>query len=214
MKSTNEIQVSYLHTNTYTRTFEPNKKSKNYWLACHGLGYLSKYFSRYFNHLDTNKNYVVCPQAPSKYYQGKEFKYVGASWLTKENTLVETQNVLRYLDEVFKNEAPLKNQRKLFLGYSQGVSVLLRWMASRKINCDNLIIHSGSIPKELTNKDFSYLNSCSTVYLVYGNKDEYINNTKLEEQLNFAKELFGKKLIIEEFEGNHQVNKKFIKRLQ
>ncbi|MCH8535553.1 MAG: esterase [Flavobacteriaceae bacterium] len=213
MISSKEKEVNYLHSNSYSTLFEPNKATKNYWLACHGLGYLSKYFIRYFRFLEAEKNFVICPQAPSKYYQGSDFKYVGASWLTKENTLIETENVLRYLDEVYKNEAPIKEQRRIFMGYSQGVSVILRWMASRKVQCNDLLIHSGSIPKELNAEDFNYLNPTTKVHLIYGNKDEYINNEKLTHQINSAKNLFGERLKITEFDGNHQVSKDFIQSL-
>lgn len=213
MKSVTEKQATYQHTNTYSCLFQPNQETKNFWLACHGLGYLSKYFIRYFRLLEEEKNYIVCPQAPSKYYQGNDFKYVGASWLTKENTALETQNVIRYLEKVYQLEQPTTSQTKFFLGYSQGVSVLLRWMAQNKRQCHHLIIHSGSIPNELTTSDFVYLDDSTKVHLVYGNQDEYIHSEKLTQQLRLANDLFGNRLDIHKFEGNHQVSTEFIKKI-
>ena len=101
---TAEKKVSYTTTNTYDtlNTFSP--KTKNVWLVFHGMGYLSRYFIHHFAQLDAAKNFIVAPQAPSKYYQGKNFKHVGASWLTRENTVLETENVLAYVDQVFKTE--------------------------------------------------------------------------------------------------------------
>ena len=64
------------------------------------MGYLSTYFINYFKQLDPETNYIVAPQAPSKYYQGSDFKHVGASWLTRVDTVAETENVLAYVDAV------------------------------------------------------------------------------------------------------------------
>ena len=97
---------------------------------------------------------MIAPQAQSKYYLPPNFKHVGSSWLTKENTLKETENVMRYFDAVFEAENLPKNKNLIVLGYSQGVSVALRYVAKRQINCSQLVIHSGGIPKELEAKDF------------------------------------------------------------
>ena len=64
----NEKQVSYQTANTYTTLNARTDKTENVWVVFHGIGYLSKYFLKYFRHLDQEKNYIVAPQAPSKYY--------------------------------------------------------------------------------------------------------------------------------------------------
>lgn len=208
-----ENTISYETTNTYSTLNELNPKTKNIWIACHGLGYLSKYFIRYFASLPKAENYVICPQAPSKYYQGSDFKYVGASWLTKENTLLETENVLNYLDALYANEKEkFNNKRLILMGYSQGVSVMMRWMSKRNINCDDLVIHSGSIPKELKPNDFNEYRNVN-VHLAYGNQDEYINNEKLQQQLKLANSLFPNQLKIHEFNGKHEVNPKLLQQI-
>ena len=208
-----EKKVIYTTTNTYSVLNSYSKKTKNIWIVFHGMGYLSKYFIKYFSHLDPEENFIIAPQAPSKYYQGSNFKHVGASWLTKENTIEETKNVLNYIDEVFKAEAPNNIPNLIVLGYSQGVSIACRWVASRKIDCNQLALHSGGIPTELTPKDFSHLKEDVKVTYIYGNKDQYISEArKTEEQLKGTK-LFGKQLSFEVFEGIHEVNKVFIKQL-
>ena len=151
-----EKEVSYQTINTYSTLNSLTDLTKNIWFVCHGLGYLSKYFINYFKQLDVSENFIVAPQAPSKYYQTKEYKHVGASWLTKENTVLETQNIFNYFDAVFESEINSFNGRLICLGYSQGVSVLMRYLAARQLHCDELIIHSGSIPNELTSQDFNF----------------------------------------------------------
>jgi len=143
-----ENHVSYQTTNTYDTLNTLTKDTKNVWIACHGIGFLSKYFIRYFADLDSKENYIIAPQAPSKYYQTKAYKYVGASWLTKENTVLETENILNYLDAVFTKEAIPVEKNLILMGFSQGVSVITRWVAKRKIPANRLVIHSGSIPNE------------------------------------------------------------------
>ncbi len=152
-----EKKVTYSTSNTYSVLNTFSEKTKNVWLIFHGMGYLSKYFIKYFSHLNPDENFIIAPQAPSKYYQGNDFKHVGASWLTKENTTEETNNVLTYVDEVFNTEAPKNISNLIVLGYSQGVSIATRWVASRKVQCNHLLLHSGGIPEELSIKDFEYL---------------------------------------------------------
>lgn len=208
-----ENEVFYQHVNTYSTSNILTEKTKNIWFVCHGLGYLSRYFIRYFKNLNPEENYIIAPQAPSKYYQGNDFKHVGASWLTKENTLVETENVLNFLDSVYKKEKLLNQPNVIVLGFSQGVSIALRWVAKRKINCKSIILHSGGIPKELLREDFQFLNAKAKVILVYGDEDEYIDEKRANYEETRAKELFGKNLIIQQFKGKHEVNSKFLKEI-
>ena len=210
---TAEKKVSYTTTNTYDtlNTFSP--KTKNVWLVFHGMGYLSRYFIHHFAQLDAAKNFIVAPQAPSKYYQGESFKHVGASWLTRENTVLETENVLAYVDQVFKTEKIDSAPNLIVLGYSQGVSIATRWLSSRKIKCNHLVLHSGGIPKELTKASFKYMPSSTVVTYLYGSKDQYINEARITEEKIKGDDLFGKRLQIEVFNGVHEVNKEFLLQL-
>jgi hypothetical protein len=67
MNST-ERDISYHISNTYSTLNELTSSTKNVWFVCHGMGYLSKYFIRYFKNLNTEENYIIAPQAQSKYY--------------------------------------------------------------------------------------------------------------------------------------------------
>ena len=207
-----EKRVSYQNTNSYSSLNSLTENTKNVWFACHGLGYLSRYFIRYFDHLDEVENYIVSPQAPSKYYQGKDFRHVGANWLTRENTQEDTKNLLNYLDAVFENEGISGDKKLILFGYSQGVSVVTRWMASRKIEADALVVHSGGIPKELVPKDFEFLKE-TKVFLLYGTEDEYLTENRIAEETERAKSLFGKNLKILPFEGKHEVSRELIKKI-
>ena len=210
--ATEEKKVSYTTTNSYSTRNKLTSATKNVWFCCHGLGFLSRYFIQYFNGLDTDENYIIAPQAPSKYYQKSDFKHVGASWLTREETQQETENVLNYLDAVFASEEIPEDKRVILLGYSQGVSVAMRWLASRKLNVDTLVIHSGGIPKELSPQDFEFLTT-TQVELWYGTEDEYLTEKRIYEETRRAKEMFGEALKIVPFEGKHIVNRELINEL-
>jgi len=212
--TSNEKEIDYQTTNTYSTLNTLSDKTKNVWFVCHGMGYLSRYFLNYFNDLNSDENYIIAPQAPSKYYTPPKFKHVGASWLTKENTLKETENVLRYFDAVFEAEALSTDLNLIVLGYSQGVSVALRYLAKRQLNCAHIVMMSGGIPKELSVRDFQFLNPKTNVSLIYGTSDEYLDEDRLVSEKNRAFELFGHcDLQIIPFEGGHVVNKSFITKL-
>ena len=201
-----EKQVSYKTTNTYQTLNSYKHTTKNVWLVFHGLGFLSRYFLRHFEILNPTENYIICPQAPSKFYLGEDFKHVGACWLTKEDTLLETGNVLRYIDQVVAQENIDPNTNLIVLGYSQGVSIATRWLASRKISCKKLILHSGGIPKELTPENFSHLDSTTQTTYLYGDKDPYITKARKTEETRKATALFGPSLSTVVFDGIHEVH--------
>jgi len=121
MNST-EKEISYQTTNSYSTLNTLTQHTKNVWFVCHGMGYLSRYFIKYFEALDADENYIIAPQAQSKYYIPPKFKHVGSSWLTKENTIQETENVMRNFDAVLDAENIPSNVNLIVIGYSQGVS--------------------------------------------------------------------------------------------
>lgn len=204
--------ITYSTENSYHTQGELNDATETVWIVFHGMGYLSKYFIRYFSSLPST-HFIICPQAPSKYYQGTQFKHVGASWLTREDTALETINVLNYVDAVFKKEITETPKKLIILGYSQGVSIATRWLATRKLQCNHLILHSGAIPVELKQEDFDYMDNATKVTYLYGDTDPYITAArKTEEQLKGTK-LFNKKLETLVFKGLHEVNTTYINSL-
>lgn len=207
--STSENYVSYETTNTYSTLNEYTAKTKNVWVVFHGIGYLSRYFLRHFKNLDPEANYIIAPQAQSKYYLSNEYRHVGASWLTKENTEAEIENVLKYLNEVYKKENLAAVPNLILLGYSQGVSVATRWVARRKIEPSQLIIHSGKIPAELEPGEFKFLKK-TKVKLIYGTEDPYLTEEDLTTEKKHAENLFGENLGFIPFEGGHEIREDII----
>lgn len=207
-------QVNYQSTNTYETLNSFTDKTKNIWIVLHGIGYLSKYFIKYFDELNADENYIIAPQAPSKYYLKNQYKYVGSSWLTKENTFTETTNVLAYLDAVYAAEKLPKDCNLIIFGFSQGVSIATRWVASRQLKCQQLILYAGGIPKELTAKDFNFVGfKNTTISVIVGNKDQYLTSEVLKYETKRIEELFQGKAKQSVFDGGHEIKKELINQL-
>ena len=204
-----EKSVSYSISNTYSTLNQKTHKTKNVWLVFHGIGYLSRYFLKYFKHLNSDENYIIAPQAQSKYYLNGEYRHVGSSWLTRENTEAEIENMLNYLDAVFEAENLSGVENLNILGYSQGVSVATRFVARRRIQCKNLIMHSGKVPQELETEDFKFLNNTQFTF-IYGTEDKYLENGIIKVEKKRLNNLFPNKLRIETFKGGHEVNTELI----
>lgn len=206
--------VSYNSINTYETLNELSPKTKNVWIVFHGIGYLSRYFLKYFDELPQEENYIIAPQAPSKFYLKDEYKYVGASWLTKENTGQEINNIISYLDKVLQAEQIPETSNLIVFGFSQGVSVATRWLTKRKLKCSKLVLYAGGIPEELTSSDFEYLiKNRSEIFVIVGNTDEYLTPKRMENESKKIKKLFQGKARQLIFEGGHEVKKDIIKEL-
>lgn len=209
-----EKSISYTSKNTYLTKNALSSQTKNIWLVFHGIGYLSRYFARYFNALDPTENYLVIPQAPSKYYLNNEYKYVGASWLTKENTAMEIENLMNYLDSVFEAERIPANVNLILFGFSQGVSIVTRWLAHKRIPCHAVILYAGGIPNELTAKDFEFMDWKNTsVKMVYGSEDAYLVPERLEVEKSKIEQLFQGHAEIITFNGGHEMRPELIANL-
>ncbi|WP_394748612.1 alpha/beta hydrolase [Spongiimicrobium salis] len=206
-----EKQITYATSNSYSTRNTLLPTTKNVWIVLHGIGYLSRYFLRYFDQLPQEENYLIAPQAPSKYYLNDTYTHIGASWLTKENTETEIHNVLEYLEAVRNNEAIPEHCKLVIFGYSQGVSIAARWVAKKKFRCTHLVLYSGSIPNELVPEDFLFLEENNTkVITVVGDKDPYITKERYALEVKKTNTLFKGEVHHITFQGAHEVKRELI----
>jgi predicted esterase len=204
-----EKEIHYQSTNSYSTLNQLTERTKTVWFVCHGMGYMSRYFLKYFKGLDPEEHYIIAPQAPSKYYIQPKM-HVGANWLTRADTDAGMGNILNYFDAVLDAEKLPEGINLIVLGYSQGVSVAMRYLAKRRMQCTQLVLHSGGIPKELSSADFDYLSDDTKVTLIYGTEDEYLDNDRIKTESARAFELFGEGVSVLPFEGKHVVNMDYI----
>lgn len=208
-----EKNISYLAQNTYTTLNALTPKTTYIWVIFHGIGFLSRYFLKYFDGLDPNEHYFIAPQAPSKYYLNGQYKHVGASWLTKENTATDINNLMSYLDGVMANEDLSGDCRLVVFGYSQGVSIAMRWVAQRKIQCDHLVLYAGGIPNELTKDNLRHLSNHCKVKIIMGDKDEYLTEERMAQEQKKIALLFEGQAQLQLFDGGHEIKKEIINNL-
>lgn len=212
--SITQKQVTYTASNSYETLNTLNEDTKNIWIVLHGIGYLSRYFIRHFDILPSKENYIIAPQAPSKYYLNNKYRRVGASWLTKENTDSEIENTLNYLDQVYLQEKITPNHNVIIFGFSQGVSVASRWVGLRKIPCQHLVLYAGGIPEKLTKKHFKYLmDKEAKVTCIVGDKDEYISEANRKKGTTKIDSIFNGRAKQILFDGGHEIKQEIISSL-
>ncbi|MBT8236073.1 MAG: esterase [Bacteroidia bacterium] len=200
-----EKKVVYPACHTYSTLNSLGPQTKTVWIVFHGIGYLSRYFLKYFKELPQEENYIIAPQAPSKYYLNDSYTHVGASWLTKENTMSELKNIMGFLDQILANESPLKNCRINILGFSQGVSIALRWVCHSRLKCDKLILYAGGIPNELKPEDTAFLLGETEISLVFGKQDAFLTVERMVAEEKKIEHLFGGQVRRVGFEGGHEM---------
>ena len=202
--------LTYSSTHPYETLHVPVGESGRTWVVFHGIGFLSKYFLRYFAHLDPVTNYIIAPQAPSLYYLDPDYRNVGASWLTRVDTERNMDNLLNYLDALYRTESLEKASNLVLMGYSQGVSVLCRWLSRREVTCSRLILYAGRVPSELGPRDFAHLPETTPVEVYVGEQDPFLpaaERAGLEDQVS---ELFGPRLRLIVYKGGHELKKEWI----
>lgn len=120
------------------------------WLLIHGYGMLAKYFLQKFEILDSLHTLLVAPEAPSRFYIDKEYQRVGASWMTKEDRLLDIEEQYELLDQVYEIYIKPFSGRARFnvFGFSQGVATAWRWLNHSGVPVYNFVAWAGTIPQE------------------------------------------------------------------
>src|SRR5947199_8438332 len=74
------------------------------WFACHGYGQLAARFLEKLRVRDDGTRYVVAPEGLSRFYfsETPTERRVGASWMTREDRLVEIADYVQYLGAVYQ----------------------------------------------------------------------------------------------------------------
>jgi len=211
-ESLQERRVHFPSSNSYATLNTLQRSTHTVWIVFHGIGYLSRYFLKYFTELPSEEHFIIAPQAPSKYYLNNEYKNVGASWLTRESTLEDLENVLAYVDAVMADQTLPDTCRINLLGYSQGASIALRWLCHSKHRCDKLILYAGGIPNEITPQDVQFLSGTTEVSIVYGKKDEFLTVERMAQEERKIHMLFGDKAQRISFDGGHEVRPEVLAR--
>lgn len=193
---------------------EASEKTEELWMVCHGYGQLAYRFIRRFDVLDPAKHLVIAPQGLSKFYLENR-KGVGATWMTRENRLVEIDNYLKMMDQVFDTACKDLDTEKLkinVLGFSQGVATATRWAVHRKLPLHRLILWAGTIAAELKKEDFDFLSDETQRLAVIGLEDEFITADNWESLMKSTSQIVGEAELIT-FEGKHEIKREVLSQI-
>lgn len=177
-------------------------------LAIHGYAELGEEFIQNFKGLINGPIHVVCPEALSMFY-GRERTPV-SSWMTSQHREDEIKDYVNYLNQLAMSLEIKKFNKVKLLGFSQGVSTLLRWFWQSGIEAE-LHLCCGSIPPELQAK--SSKSNVKQCFYYYGTEDRLMKENLKEKALQELKRLEIHHEYVQ-FEGRHEIPSICIENLQ
>lgn len=209
--------ISVTKTARYYTLGELNEKTENIWFVCHGYGQLAEYFIKHFQIIDDGKTYVIAPEGLSRFYLGEFTGRVGATWLTRDDRELDIQDYMNFFDQLLMpivKDEKFSKVRFNFLGFSQGATTLCRYLAFKRLEkIDNLVMWAGSLPHDVSPELAREVFGKVPVYVVYGDKDEFLEHINIPEYEEKIKAL-GLNYEIIPFEGKHEMNKDVLLQLK
>jgi len=214
--NTIEKSLKVERTARYQQLGEINQATKELWFVLHGYGQLSGYFIRHFTPFERDDRCIVAPEALSRFYLAGDGGRVGATWMTKEDRLNEMADYISYLNTLYNYlTSSITHSQSIavkLLGFSQGVSTVMRWALRGNVAVDRVILWAGSIPPEIDlSSERDRINAMKPIFVV-GTEDQFIS----EEQRNQAAEHFKRHGIncpLMTFEGKHVLHAPTLQKL-
>ncbi|MBL7871076.1 MAG: hypothetical protein JNM78_05660 [Cyclobacteriaceae bacterium] len=197
----------------YYKLGEITPQTKKIWFVIHGYGQLGQYFIKKFSVLENPETCVIAPEGLSRFYledvskrsQSGDQK-VGATWMTRENRLMDIENYLTYLNSVFRKEIPTSFDGQITLfGFSQGGATVSRWALDGKINFARLILWAGIFPTDMDFEKGTSLFRNKEIIEVYGDQDPFLTDDRLAEMKHLNKKLQIQPTLIQ-FKGGHEID--------
>lgn len=191
---------------------EPGPATRGVWLVCHGYGQLAGRFIRRFEPLDDGRHWVVAPEALNRFYLDARpaphgpASPVGATWMTREDRLTDIADCMHYLDRVHSwilERLSAKAVRLNVLGFSQGMSTVVRWAVATAARIDRLVLWAGSWPPEI--EPSAGLFGGSRLSLVAGTRDRSIDEEGLG-RLVASLQRAGLEPDVLRYDGDHDID--------
>ena len=168
--------------------------ARDVWVVVHGYGQLAEYFVRPFAALAGDARLVVAPEALSRFYLGSgeggaHGARVGATWMTREDRLVEIADYVRWLDRALDAATggfDAARSRLHVLGFSQGAVTATRWLHDRHRrglpSAARLVLWGGAVPHDLDLVADGEVLRRTPLTLVVGDDDQFANPAMVTEQ--------------------------------
>jgi len=150
--------------------------AQDVWVVIHGYKQLARRFLRRFESIAEPGRLIVAPEALSRFYASAEpgrhgpASVVGASWMTREDRLVEIRDYVAYLDRVAQAVVP-SGARVTALGFSQGTATAARWATLGETDIVRLVLWAGYVPHDWDLARAGEVFSEADLVLVRGDED-------------------------------------------
>ena len=207
-----ELQITFNFKARYFKLGEINESTKGVWFVLHGYGQLAQYFLIKFKPLLTQNICVIAPEGLSRFYledvntrNQTGNNRVGATWMTKENRLVDIENYLQFLNSVYKTEIGSSATPVTLLGFSQGAATASRWAAQNLVAYNSLVLWSGIFPNDMDFEKSREVLKTKQVHQVYGSKDPFLTDARIGEMRGLAEKLGVNSSPIM-FDGGHEIH--------
>ncbi|MFN7116110.1 MAG: alpha/beta hydrolase [Saprospiraceae bacterium] len=192
----------------------PGKHVQYCWIACHGYGQLAQYFIRKFDVIAKGDTLIIAPEGLSRFYTEGLSGKVGASWMTKEDRLLEIEDYTNYLTTLYNYFIPqlADNVQIILLGFSQGCATQMRWITRAFPAFHHLILWAGLVPEDLNYLSHQHYFADKKLHFIYGTEDPFITPERLQqhEQLIDNQQL---KLEISTYQGAHSIDRAALQQL-
>jgi predicted esterase len=193
-------------TARYYTLGSPGTEKTTVWFVLHGYGQLAHYFIQNFSTVAGEGTLVVAPEGLSRYYLDAQYQRVGASWMTKEDRLMEIEDYVAYLDQLHDLILePLKGQQVNVnvLGFSQGVPTAWRWVKHGNVEPTELVFWAGNVPEEKPDEINQRLVR-TRVWFAWADEDEFITPEMVEASRNMVGQL---RTVVEwlPYTGTHRI---------
>lgn len=207
-----ELSVNFNFKARYFKLGEINSQTKSVWFVLHGYGHLAQYFIKKFKALEDKRVCVIAPEGLSRFYledvntrNQTGNNRVGATWMTRENRLMDIENYLTFLNTVYQTEVGNHPLPVTILGFSQGAATASRWAVQSNIKYERLILWSGIFPDDMDFEKSKEVLRSKQVFQVYGSKDPFLNDARIGEMKGLAEKL-GVHSAPVVFEGGHEIH--------
>jgi predicted esterase len=200
--------ISTTRTARYYTAGTVNEKTKNIWLVLHGYAMNSEEFIKQFQPFVDKGDYIIAPEALSRFYTKGFFGPVGASWMTKDDRESEIKDYTEYLDKVYVAEIlPHLNKGITvhLLGFSQGSTTMCRYISYAPNHFDYLWVCAGDVPDDLDWDNLNRLLEKGKMHLIVGLQDPLIPQDRFEQLYERMKQRSAT-YKLHTFDGVHEID--------
>ncbi len=179
------------------------------WFVLHGYSQLAANFLKWFEPAARPGRLIVAPEALSRsYFDEKEARRAGASWMTKEDRETEIEDYVRYLDrvadEVIGTFPP--EPRIEVHGFSQGAATASRWVTYGHHAVSRLALWGGTVPPDLDLERLRNSLRSGSILMAIGDRDQFLTPQAVRnEQARLSG--IGLPAVVRNFSGGHLIDR-------